>query len=163
VPIDIIICLVLFKEEETMINDLKKMMMKAKVERDSFKSNLLSTLISEAVMIGKNDGNRETTESEILAVIKKFLKGVNENISLLEEMGKDKSAAEKEKEILESLLPKQMDEAQMEQIIVEIIEKLPEKSTKMMGQVMGELKKKYDGQYDAKTASSIVKNHLMNN
>ncbi len=146
-----------------MINELKKMMMKSKMERDSFKSNLLSTLISEAVMVGKNDGNRETTESETIAIIKKFLKGVNENIALLEEMGKDKSDAEKEKEILESLLPKQMDEAQMEKTVAEIIEKLPERSPKMMGQVMGELKKKYDGQYDAKTASTIVKKLLMGN
>lgn len=143
-----------------MINDLKKMMIKAKMEKDSFRSSVLSTLIAEAVMIGKNEGNRETTEAEILAVIRKFLKGVNENIKLLEEMGKDTSDSLKEKKILESLLPEQFTEKQLEQKISEMVSKLPEKSPKMMGQIMGELKKKYDGQYDAKIASAIVKKEL---
>ena len=45
-----------------MIAELKKAMMKAKMEHDTLKNNLLSTLVGEAVMVGKNDGNRETTE-----------------------------------------------------------------------------------------------------
>jgi len=146
--------------EDFMINDLKKMMIKAKMEKDTFKSSILSTLIAEAAMIGKNDGNRETTEAEVLAVIRKFLKGVNENIKLLNEMGKDTSDAVREKELLESLMPAQFTKEQLEQKISEIISKLPEKSPKMMGQIMGELKKKYDGQYDAGTASDIVKTEL---
>jgi len=159
----IISCHVLFQEEKTMINDLKKMMMRAKIEKDTFKSSVLSTLIAEAIMVGKNDGNRETTESEVLTVIKKFLKGVNENIKLLDEMNKDKTQAQKEKEILESLLPSQLTAEQLEDEILKIVSVLPEKSAKMMGQVMGELKKKFDGQYDAKSASELVKKHLMNN
>jgi uncharacterized protein len=160
---NIIPCHILFPEEDVMINDLKKMMMKAKIEKDQFKSNVLSTLVAEAVMIGKNDGNRETTEAEVIAVIKKFLKGVNENIKLLEEAGKDVSAASREKEILESLLPTQMSAEQLEEKIIELVSALPEKNPRMMGQIMSQLKQKFDGQYDAGSASAIVKNRLMNN
>ncbi len=145
-----------------MINDLKKMMMKAKLERDTLKGNLLSTLIAEAVMVGKNDGNRETTEAETLNVIKKFLKNVNENIKLLDEIGKDKSDALREKEILESLLPKQLSEEELYAKIVEIIATLPDKSPRQMGVVMAALKKDFDGQYDGKAASSLVKKALGN-
>ena len=145
-----------------MINDLKKMMMKAKLERDTLKGNLLSTLIAEAVMVGKNDGNRETTEAETLNVIKKFLKNVNENIKLLDEIGKDKSDALREKEILETLLPKQLSEEELYAKIVEIVATLPDKSPRQMGVVMAALKKDFDGQYDGKAASSLVKKALGN-
>ena len=143
-----------------MINELKKMMMKAKLEKDKIKSNLLSTLVGEAVMVGKNDGNRETTEQEVLDLTKKFLKGVNENLKLLEEAGKDVAATLHEKEILESLLPKQMSESELISAVEKIIETLPEKSMKMMGKIMGDLKTKYNGQFDGKMASDIVKKCL---
>jgi uncharacterized protein YqeY len=143
-----------------MIQELKKIMMKAKLEKDLLKSNLLSTLVAEAVMVGKNDGNRETTEAETLNIIKKFLKNVNENIKMLDELGKDKSDVLKEKEILESLLPKQLSPESLEKVVDEIVAKLPEKSAKMMGAVMAELKKTHDGQFDGKMASEIVKKCL---
>lgn len=146
-----------------MIQELKKIMMKAKIEKDSLKSNLISTLVAEAVMVGKNDGNRETTEAETLNVIKKFLKNVNENIKILEELGKDRSEVLKEKEILESLLPKQVSAEGLEKIVDGIIAKLPERSPKMMGAVMAELKKNHDGQYDGRMASEIVKKCLLKN
>jgi len=143
-----------------MIKELKKMMMKAKLEKDKVKANLLATLIGEAVMVGKNDGNRETTDQEVLDLAKKFLKGVNENIRLRDELEKDKTAALHEKEILEALLPKQMSETELEEAIEKIAQTLPERSMKMMGAVMGELKKKYHGQFNGKIASNIVKKCL---
>lgn len=143
-----------------MIKELKKMMMKAKLEKDKVKANLLATLIGEAVMVGKNDGNRETTDPEVLDLTKKFLKGVNENIRLRDELEKDKTAALHEKEILESLLPKQMTEAELEEAIEKIAQNLPERSMKMMGKVMGDLKDKYNGQFDGKMASNVVKKCL---
>lgn len=146
-----------------MISNLKKLMMKSKIEKDSLKSNLLSTLIAEAVMVGKNDGNRETTDGETLNVIKKFLKNINENIKILDELQKDKSAALREKEILESLLPSQLNAEQLEEVVDKIVAMFPERSPKMMGTVMAELKKKHDGQFDGKMASDLVKKCLMKN
>ena len=143
-----------------LLGELRKMMMKAKLEKDTVKGNLLATLIAEAVMVGKNDGNRETTDAETIAMIKKFLKNVNENLALMDEMGKDKTESLREKEILESLLPKQLSEEELEKVIVEIVATLPDKSPRQMGAVMAELKKKYDGQFDGKTASGLVKKAL---
>ena len=77
-----------------LLGELRKMMMKAKLEKDTVKGNLLSTLVAEAVMVGKNDGNRETTDAETIAMIKKFLKNVNETLALMEEMGKDNTYVE---------------------------------------------------------------------
>ena len=48
-------------------------------------ATLLTTLYSEAQMVGKNDGNRETTDAEVVAVIKKFVKNIDETLSNLPE------------------------------------------------------------------------------
>ena len=143
-----------------LLGELRKMMMKAKLEKDTVKGNLLSTLVAEAVMVGKNDGNRETTDAETIAMIKKFLKNVNETLTLMDEMGKDKTETLREKEILESLLPKQLSEEELAKVIEEIVATLPDKSPRQMGAVMAELKKKYDGQFDGKMASGLVKKAL---
>jgi len=143
-----------------MLTQLKKDHLESRKQRNTLKSNLLGTVIAEAVMIGKNDGNRETTESEILAVIKKFLKGINESIESLKKQGRDTSEIEKEKVILESYMPSQLSEEKLTIIINELVDALPEKNMKQMGKVMGEIKKKYDGQFDGKLASSLVKSAL---
>ena len=145
-----------------LLGELRKMMMKAKLEKDTVKGNLLSTLVAEAVMVGKNDGNRETTDAETVAMIKKILKNVNETLTLMDETGKDKTGTLREKEILESLLPKQLGEDELAKIIEEIVATLPDKSPRQMGVVMAALKKDFDGQYDGKAASSLVKKALGN-
>ncbi|HLP27579.1 MAG TPA: hypothetical protein VK147_02990, partial [Candidatus Didemnitutus sp.] len=39
-----------------------------------WRKDLLVTLLSEAEMFGKNEANRESTDEEVIGVIKKFLK-----------------------------------------------------------------------------------------
>jgi len=41
-------------------------------------ASLLTTLLGEAAMVGKN-ANRETTDQEVVAVVKKFVKNIDEN------------------------------------------------------------------------------------
>ncbi|MDH5719338.1 MAG: GatB/YqeY domain-containing protein [Spirochaetia bacterium] len=144
-----------------LLEQLKKDSLNARKEKNTIKSNLLTTLISEAVMIGKNDGNREPTEEEITAVIKKFIKSNKEATAALQKSGRDDSKEIEEEKILTSYLPKQLSESELESIIQEIISKLSEKSPKMMGQVMSELKNNYAGLFDGQTASQIVKKNLI--
>ncbi len=138
---------------------------KEKTEDSSIAASLLTTLIGEAEMIGKNDGNRETTDAEVVAIIKKFLKNLEEtlvhvskqdNIQALQK----KNILEKEKSILLSFLPKQMDEVELSQVIKSFIDELSEKNPKQMGKVLGKLKEKYSGQYDGAMASRITKELL---
>ncbi|MDH5717253.1 MAG: GatB/YqeY domain-containing protein [Spirochaetia bacterium] len=143
-----------------MLEKLRKDSLQARKDKNTVKANLLTTLLSEALMIGKNDGNREPTEEEITAVIKKFLKSLNEAIESLEKSGRDVTKEKQEKEILESFLPRQLSEEELDKIIQELAAALPEKSPKFMGQVMSNLKEKYPNQFDGKLASQLVKKHL---
>lgn len=133
--------------------------------RDSVKSSLLSTLYSEALNVGKNDGNRETTDKETLAVIKKFLDGVLFTIETLQFNSDDKIlVAIREKDILstyiEKFQPKQLTIEELTDIISGIATTLTDKSPKQMGFVMKKLKDSYDGMYQGNEASKIVKEIL---
>lgn len=111
----------------TLINTIKQNQLQARKNKDAAAASLLTTLVGEASMIGKNDGNRESTDAEVTAVIKKFVKNIDESISALSKNAGENAeriaTATKEKEILMAYLPKQLDEAQlrveMQKIIAE--------------------------------------------
>jgi uncharacterized protein YqeY len=91
-----------------LIEKIKHDQLVARKNRDQIESTLLTTLIGEADMVGKNNGNRDPFDEEVISVVKKFLKGVNETIAILEKSGRDVSQFEKEREILDSYLPTQL-------------------------------------------------------
>ncbi|MES0490870.1 MAG: GatB/YqeY domain-containing protein [Leptospirales bacterium] len=143
-----------------MFEKMQKDNMEARKSRDTVTANLLTTVISEAKMVGKDAGNREPSEDEVSAIVKKFLKGINESITLLEKDNRDTEKEKVEKKILTSYLPEPLSEEDLKKAIEEIISTLPEKSPKMMGQVMAALKEKYPNQFDGKVASGLAKNLL---
>lgn len=143
-----------------MYNQLKKENMEARKEKNTLKANLLSTVIGEAQTIGKNAGNREPNQEEVLGVIKKFMKSIDESIAVLEKAGRDSAKEKEEKGILEKYLPKQMTEEKLKKAIDEIVAGLADKSPKMMGAVMAQLKEKYPNQFDGKMASALAKQAL---
>ena len=116
----------------------------------------LTTLISDATMRAKNDGDREVTDSDIISTIKKFIRDIDETLQSV-----NKPELKKEKEILESYLPQQFSENELRDIVENIIELLNlERSKKSMGTVMKTLKERYDGMYDGKLASQVAKERL---
>lgn len=112
-----------------------------------------------SAMVGKNASNRESTDEEVIARVKAFIKNINETLKSLPESHAKKDTLEREKELLKKYLPQQMSEETLKEIIKKI-GVTHEKSIKSMGKVMGELKAKYGGQYDGKMASNFVKSFL---
>ena len=111
-------------------------------------ASLYTTLLGEAAMIGKNAGDRETTDAEVVAVVKKFIKNTNETIEALTSRGQDAELFIIERMILEEFLPQQLDEVQLNTIAQEF---------KSMPEFMKALKERYAGQYDGKLASMVAK------
>jgi uncharacterized protein YqeY len=129
--------------------------------RDTIRANLLTTLLGEASMIGKNDGNRESTDLEVTQVIKKFSKNAQETLTIAESNSDPRAEYIKaELLILDDYLPKQMTEQELRSIIQNAIDLLPEKSPKQMGVVMKDLTSSYGGTYDGQLASKLVKELL---
>ena len=143
----------------SIIQTIKNKSLEARKGNYEVAKNLLVTLYSEAANVGKNAGNRETTDAECIAVIKKFIKGTDETINALNGDVRANIAIQ-EKVILESLLPKQMTEEDIRAEIASIVSGIVNPTPKSMGIVMKTLKDKYDGLYDGNTASKIVKEIL---
>ena len=145
----------------SLLNQIKDAQLQARKERDEIKSSLFTTLYSEASMKGKNDGNRDSTDEEVIAVIKKFLNGVNETLEALKFSSDGRvKVAVLEKEILESLLPKQLSEDELRIAISALIAGLEERNPKAMGKIMAGLKAQFAGLYDGAVASKLIKEML---
>ncbi len=143
-----------------MLANIRKDLFEAKKAHDLVKSNLLSTLLGEAMAVGKNAGNRETTPEEVMQIIRKFMKNIDETIVILTAEAKPVDKEKAERAILEGYLPKQLTAEELAKAIDDIVATLPEKSPKAMGQVMAKLKELYVGRYDGKTANQLVKEKL---
>jgi uncharacterized protein YqeY len=130
----------------------------ARKSGEKLKGLLLTTLYAEAARVGKDAGNRSSTDDEVLKTVKKFQKNADETLKVA--TGEAKAKVEQELAILAGYLPDEMDETALKNAIAVIVEQLPEKSPKAMGQVMAALKAAHGGAYDGKLASNLVKQAL---
>ena len=121
----------------------------------------LVTLYSEASRPGLDDGKRESTDEEVVKVVKKFTDGAKELLKAAQSVDDQEkiSMCLAEIDILSRYTPEQLTE---DQLVVEIgkIVELVGKDVKNMGKVMTALKSAFGGKYDGALASKIVKETL---
>lgn len=127
------------------LSKIKKDWIKSRKEKSPLAA-FIGTLVSDASMIAKNDGRDAPTEDEVLRVLKKHLKGLDETLSA------NPKATEilHQKNFVVRFLPQTMSEA-------ELRDKLRGLKFGSMGEVMGYLKSNYGAQVDMKMASGIAK------
>lgn len=145
----------------TILADIKQEQLSARKNRESVKATLLTTLIGDAVMVGKNDGNRESTDAEVVGVIKKFIANAIEILGILDGdpiiIPSDIDKLKTEITILKSFLPQQMTETELSDAIGRIIETTGATTLKDMGKVMKALKEQHSGKYDGGQANALIK------
>lgn len=150
------------KETAMLMTKLRADALTARKNRDEVASGLLTALVGEAAMVGKNNGNRETTDEEALKVIKKFLDNATETLGLLDKkaagdasaLAAPRSQAEREIVILSAYMPAQMTEAELR---AEIASFKAANAGTNIGAVMKHLQTNFGGTYDGKLASQIAK------
>lgn len=141
----------------SLLNVIRNDLDTARRNKDTRLLTLLTTLYSEAAMVGKTKRNGESSNEEVLAVTKKFKVGVEEIIKI---KGSNEFL-DFELSVYEKYLPEMLTVAQLTEIINTLIAQLPEKSPKAMGVIMGKLKTEYLGRYDGTVASKLVKDLLV--
>ena len=127
--------------------------------RDTTATTFLSTLIGEAEMIGKSGGNREVTNQEVIALVKKFIKNINETTAAIRATGKEPDTKFHDELFLsERYLPQQLSEVDLSKIIHDlfVITSVDERDNKITGKIMAYLKAYYNGQFDGSMASKII-------
>ena len=138
----------------TLFNQIKADQLTARKAKDGLKATLLTTLIGELTAIGKNDGNREVTDADVVKLVKKFNDGMEQTAKFCaghNQEGVDTALAEIE--IISKYMPQQMDEAALTEAVKVIVAEVGPN----MGKVMAALKAQYAGKYDGGMASKIVK------
>lgn len=145
----------------SLIQTIKADQVQARKQKLAAVASLLTTLIGEAEMIGKNAGSREVTDAEVIAMTQKFVKNISETITILGDNDPRTLVLIGERCILEKYLPKQLSEAELRVAIQDIIGGIITASQKPnMGSLMKVLKERFEGQYDGKMASMITKEEL---
>lgn len=142
-----------------LLETIRTQSLEARRAKESVRATLLVTLYAEAARVGKDDGNRGTTDAEVQDVVRKFLKGVRESLDVLKDE-QARTLALTEKAILEEFLPRNVAGAELRSVIEGIVSGLPERSPKAMGAVMKALREQLAGAYDGNEASTLVKQVL---
>jgi|SRR5271157_495879 len=145
---------------------IKAASLQARKNKETKKAALLSTLISEASMVGKNNGNRESTDGEVIAIVKKMVANANEIIDTLNRMPHVESNVGdllEEVAVLSAFLPKQLSTQELTNCITNLINCYNATSIKDMGKIMKKLKEDFEGHYDGTEASKIIKEKLSGN
>lgn len=101
-------------------------------------------------------------DNEILSMLQSMIKQRHESAKMYCDAGREELAEREEAEIevIETFLPQQLGEAEVQGIIQELITEMDAKEIKDMGKVMGALKERYAGQIDMSKASGAVKSAL---
>lgn len=101
----------------------------------------------------------EATEQKFL---QKMMKQRRDSLEIFEKQGRDDLAVKEKEEmaVIEKFLPKQLDEAELKEIIKKIISETGAASAADMGKIMGAASKQLAGKADGKTISNIVKEIL---
>ena len=101
-------------------------------------------------------------DDDILVILGKMVKQRQESARAYEEGGRLELAEQERSEIkvIETFLPRQLDESETAAAIDQAIEKTGASSIRDMGKVMGELKGRYTGQLDFGKVGPMVKDRL---
>ncbi len=137
--------------------DLRLAVKEAMRARDTARTRVLRNVLA-AVKNQQIEKRSALTAAEGVAVIQREAKQCRETLGFARDAGRAESVAEQEEvlAILESLLPRQMDEAVLQAAIAGIIAG----GAGNIGEVMKELTARHAGTYDGKTASRLVREAL---
>lgn len=144
----------------TLIEQIKADREAALKARLTSKYRNLTTLFGEASIIGKN-ANRETTDAEVVAVVKTFISNIDYSLNqkITDEARMNLLL---EKGELDAYLPKQLDEAAMLEVIKQVkvlIEQVAGAKLELK-HIMRVFKEQLAGQYDGKLLSEVAKKFL---
>ena len=123
---------------------------------------LIVSAIKDAEIAGRSKGQKEVTDSDVTAILKKMIKQRNESCEVYKKAGRKELFDNEMREIsiISSFLPKQLNEEETKKICVDIVKKTGAASMKDMGKVMGQLKSKHSDTLDFSRVSSILKELL---
>mgnify|MGYP001163543052 CR=1 FL=1 len=144
------------------IEDKLNVALKAKDKNTYPTLRLIVAAIKDAEIAGRSKGQKEIKDTDITTILKKMIKQRNESCEVYKKAGRTELLESETKEIsvINTFLPKQLNEEETKKICQETLDSLGATEIKDMGKVMGELKKKYADQIDFAKAGSLIREML---
>ena len=144
------------------IEDKLNEALKAKDKNTYPTLRLIISGIKDAEIAGRSKGQKEITDSDITAILKKMIKQRNESCEVYKKAGRNELLENetKEIEVISTFLPKQLSEEETKKICQETLKSVGATSMKDMGKVMGALKLKHADTIDFSKVSLIIKELL---
>jgi len=142
----------------TLIETLKADQLAARIAKNTILAETLTTLYSDAAMIGKNDGNRQTTDAEVIKLIKRYITNCVDIMC----MKVDATVIQTKKfevEVYTKYLPPQLPQLTEEEINEIVVNKAGSGYTTMKD-IMNHFKENYPDRYDGKAVSTIAKKYI---
>ena len=123
---------------------------------------LVVSAIKDAEIAGRSKGQKEMTDADIIAILKKMIKQRNESCEVYKKAGRSELLENEIKEIdvISIFLPKQLSEEETKKICADVVKSVGASSMKDMGKVMGALKSKHSDTLDFSKVNSIIKELL---
>jgi len=123
---------------------------------------MVSSAIKNLDIEGRAQGKEAAPDDQLMGVLQKLVKQRQESAELYDKGGRPELAAAEraEIEVIQSFLPKQMGEDEVNAAITTAIAKTGAAGMKDMGKVIAELRASYAGQMDFGKASALVKAKL---
>ena len=144
---------------ETIDQEIKAAMMaKDKVKLETLRSAKTAFMESTTA----KGASQELTAEQSVAILQRMVKQRKDSATIYEEQNRAELAEQelKEVEVLQSYLPKQLSQGQLEKAIGEIIEQTGSSSLKDMGKVMGAATKGLAGKAEGRAIADTVKKLL---
>lgn len=140
-------------------NDIKEAMKARDKVRLEALRNIKKVFIEAKTAPGAND---TLEDAQALKILQKLAKQGHDSADLYTSQNRPDLAEEEmaQVNVIESYLPKQMSEEEIETVVKEIIAQTGAQSMKEMGKVMGIASKQLAGKADEKKISEIVKKLL---
>ena len=127
---------------------------------DRTKKDILTLIVNECNMIGKNDGDRAVTDNDVIQALNRTVKRANETRDILIGRGADTSVQDNEIEIARSYLPQQLTEEALRQYIKGFLANSDVTAKSIKGLVMKALNNDYKGSFDPRTANAMIDEEL---
>ena len=123
---------------------------------------LIVSAIKDAEIAGRIKEQKEMSDSDLTAILKKMIKQRNESCEVYKKAGRNELLENetREIEVISSFLPKQLNDEETKKLCQEAIKSSGASSMKDMGKVMGILKSKNADTLDFSKVSSIIKELL---
>ncbi len=144
---------------KTIDQEIKKAMMaKDKVQLETLRS--VKTAFMESTTAKGASG--ELTEEQSVAILQRMVKQRKDSAAIYQEQNREELAQQelKEVEVLQSYLPEQLTQDELEKAIGDIIEQAGATSLKDMGKVMGAATKALAGKAEGRAIADTVKKML---